>query len=334
LNETIGQRLDDADRFFQWINHAALSIAVLKAAVGSDLCAHLSDVPISIDELAARCAIPADNLRRLVDYLAAEEVVSMTPDGKVRGTARSTRMRELSSMIMVQSRTAEVGPFLLEGLRGGISAYEARFGKPVFSHLPEQPEMSAHFSHFMGYLTRRVEQFVFTQHEFEPFECVVDVGGSHGSLLKGLLAKFPQARGVLFDLPETAALVTDAIRASPQGDRIEIVGGSFFEAVPAGDLHILKMVLHDWNDAECVSILKSVRAAMAPRGRVAVIDYLLTSTGRPSPSLMMDVAMMVWATGRERRLPEFEALFAQAGLRLDRVSENPQGQSVMEAVRA
>jgi len=42
--------------------------------------------------------------------------------------------------------------------------------------------------------------------------------------------------------------------------------------------------------------------------------------------------MMIWATGRERRLSEFEELFVRAGFRLDRVTENPQGQSVIEAV--
>jgi hypothetical protein len=124
------------------------------------------------------------------------------------------------------------------------------------------------------------------------------------------------------------------VRTSAQGDRIDIVGGDFFESVPAGDLYLLKMVLHDWNDAECVAILKNVRAAMLPHGRVAVIEFLLPEVPAATGVHVMDVAMMIWATGRERRLSEFEALFAQAGFRVDRITENPKGQSVIEAVPA
>jgi hypothetical protein len=65
-----------------------------------------------------------------------------------------------------------------------------------------------------------------------------------------------------------------------------------------------------------------------------VIDHVLPETPRPHPGMAMDLAMLVWATGRERKLSEFEALFDRAGFRLDRVTENPKGWSVVEAVPA
>jgi hypothetical protein len=332
MTPTIGQRLDDSTDFFHWMNHAVLSIAVLKMVVETDLCGQLGESPKTIHELAAHCRVSADHLRRVIEFLACEEVLALTADGRVLATERTRKLHERGSMIMVQSRSSEAGPSLLDGLRRNVSAYEARFGAPVFDHLRDQPDMAGYFSHFMGFLTARVEAFVFSKHAFHPFSRAVDVGGSHGGLLKGLLARHPSARGVLFDLPGTAALVADALRASPEGDRIEVVGGDFFEAVPAGDLYLIKMVLHDWNDAECVSILKSVRAAIAPGGRVVVIEHLRPERPRRTPARFMDMAMMVWATGRERRLSEFETLFTQAGFRLDRVTENPDGQSVIEAV--
>ncbi len=102
--------------------------------------------------------------------------------------------------------------------------------------------------------------------------------------------------------------------------------------MPAGDLYLLKQILHDWNDAECIAILKTVRAAITPRGRLAIIDFLLPEVPVPSGALTMDIAMMVWATGRERQLSEFESLLDAASFRLDRVTENPHGQSIFEAV--
>jgi hypothetical protein len=126
--------------------------------------------------------------------------------------------------------------------------------------------------------------------------------------------------------------VADGIKAAPEGDRVEVVGGSFFEEVPKADLYLIKMILHDWDDAECVKILETIRKAIPLGGRIAVIDYLLPEVPTPTEGLSMDLAMMIWDTGQERKLSEFEALFAAAGFRLDRVSENPHGQSVIEAV--
>jgi hypothetical protein len=332
MYESIGERLDDPAGFFYWLNHSILSLAVLKVAVETGLCTHLGDAPIAIDELAHRCGLPSDKLRRLLDFLADEDVVTLHPEGGVSGGARSRRVIELASMIMVQTRTAEAGPHLGAALKQGLPAYDVRFGMPVFEHLPGEAVMSTHFASFMGYLTRRVEEFVFASHAFRPFECAVDVGGSHGGLLIGLLARHPGSRGILFDLPGTTALVADGIRACAAGDRIEIVGGSFFESVPRGDLYLIKMVLHDWNDEECIAILRNVRKAVAPHGRVAVIDQLLPETHGTRGAHFMDVAMMIWSTGRERRRAEFEALFAASGFRLDRVTENPHGQSVIEAI--
>src|SRR5689334_18679486 len=102
MTPTIGQRLDDPAELFHWMNHAILSIAVLKLTVETNLCDHLGDAPTTIDELATRCAVPADKLRRIVDYLACEEVVALSPEGGVIATDRSRRLKDNTSMILVQ----------------------------------------------------------------------------------------------------------------------------------------------------------------------------------------------------------------------------------------
>jgi len=184
----------------------------------------------------------------------------------------------------------------------------------------------------MQFGTRLVEQLMFNEHCFQPFHVAVDVGGNHGQLLLRLLEEFPESRGILFDLPEVIAQAAADIASVAQGERIKAVGGDFFAEVPAGDLYLLKQVLHDWDDEECVAILKNVRAAIAPRGRIAVIDHLLPEVPRPSAAQSYDVAMMIMTTGRERKYSEFEALFRAAGFRLDRLTGNPGAQVVIEAV--
>ena len=62
--------------------------------------------------------------------------------------------------------------------------------------------------------------------EWREGEVVVDVGGGNGALLRELIGRRPELRGIVLDLPET---VRDE---AALGDRIEFVAGSFFESVP------------------------------------------------------------------------------------------------------
>ena len=83
------------------------------------------------------------------------------------------------------------------------------------------------------------------------------------------------------------------IAASPLADRVDLVGGSFFERVPPADLYTLKQILHDWDDSECVQILESIRASMPatrttpePTGWIAL--SLANAPLRPSPQQPRD----------------------------------------------
>ncbi len=102
--------------------------------------------------------------------------------------------------------------------------------------------------------------------------------------------------------------------AAGLADRVDAIGGDFFQSVPEGDLLLLKYVLHDWDDAECVTILRNCRRALRPGGRVAVVELLLGDIGSTGLAPLMDLNMMVLVSGRERTLDEYRALFAQAGL--------------------
>ena len=184
----------------------------------------------------------------------------------------------------------------------------------------------------MGLMTRRMERFIFSQHRFGPFATVADIGGSMGDFVLAMLREYPGTRGVLFDRPDVVELARPAIAASPMADRVDLVGGSFFDSVPAADLYTLKQILHDWDDHEATAILRCIRAHMNRAARVAIIDHVLGDVPEPTESLATDIAMMLWDTGRERRLGEFSALCAQAGFRIDRLTRNPNGHSVIEVV--
>src|SRR5262249_10527262 len=118
-------------------------------------------------------------------------------------------------------------------------------------------------------------------------------------------------------------------------DRCEVQGGDFFAAVPEGaDVYVVKRILHDWADDQCVRLLQILRRAMAPGGRVLAIDAVLAPAGTPDMGAVPDLLMMVVSPGRERTEREFRELYAAAGFRLQRVIPTPSSLSIVEGVSA
>ena len=96
---------------------------------------------------------------------------------------------------------------------------------------------------------------------------VADIGGASGSLLHAVLKANPTLHGIVFDRPN---IVESAIVAAAENgleQRITAIGGDFFEAIPAADLYLLRYILHDWDDAACIRILRTCRRALLPGGR-------------------------------------------------------------------
>ena len=121
----------------------------------------------------------------------------------------------------------------------------------------------------------------------------------------------------------------------PVADRVDVVGGSFFESVPADcDGYVLKLILHDWQDEEAIEILQVCRAAMASDTRLLVIERILAPPNQGAEGKFSDLNMLVMAGGRERTEDDFAALLADARLRLARTVPTAGSLSVIEAVRS
>jgi hypothetical protein len=99
-------------------------------------------------------------------------------------------------------------------------------------------------------------------------------------------------------------------------DRVTFTAGDMFEEVPAADGYVMKHVLHDWEDDECVEILENIRRAASPGAPVLVAEWVIPGPDTPHPSKVFDIHMMVAEGGRERTLEEYGEVFEAAGLEL------------------
>jgi hypothetical protein len=210
---------------------------------------------------------------------------------------------------------------LLHTVRTGEPAFTHVHGVDFFAYYRQHPDEGARFDQLMAAATAPQARAVAAAYDFAPFGTIVDVGGGQGALLLAILATSPRPRGIVFDQPVVAEGARQVIAAAGLADRCEAVGGDFFAGVPAGgDVYLLKYILHDWDDARCVAILRHCRRAMRDDGRLLVVEQLIPPGNAPSFAKTIDISMLINLTGRERPEAEYKTLLAAAGFRLTRAA--------------
>lgn len=282
----------------------------------------------SSEDLANDLGLHAGATHRLLRVLAAAGLARHEPPDRF-GASRLGRLlhrdepgslRNLA-MLLGSERSWRSWERLDVALRTGRSQARELYGMNGFDYFQLHPHEGAIFHAAMAEVSVRVAQALVRAFDFSPYASIVDVGGGNGELMTALLRAAPAARGILFDLPQ--ALEGAGARMADAGllDRCEVRGGDFFLSVPRDQsLYVLKNVLHDWDDADCVRILEKVREAMTPSSHLAVVERVLPSRVTKSiadrQATWMDLNMMVTSGGTERTRGEFKSLLEQAGLQL------------------
>ncbi|HMF58545.1 MAG TPA: methyltransferase [Pyrinomonadaceae bacterium] len=298
----------------------------------------LADGAKSSEEIAAKSGAHAPSLYRLLRALVSvgifseddEKRFALTPLG---ATLKSDGVRSFAIAELGEDHYVAWGN-LIHSVRTGERAFDNVFGMPVWQYYAEHPENGAIFNQAMTDLTIAVEAAVMEAYDFSPFEKIVDVGGGHGSFLASILKANTRAQGVLFDAPQVVDGAKQRLEAEGLTTRCSVVGGDFFEAVPdGGDLYVMKMILHDWDETRSRTILENCHRAMKENGKLAIVEQVVPSGNEPSPSKLIDINMLVMTGGRERTAEEFASLFESAGFKLTNVVGTNSLVSIIEGVR-
>jgi len=212
------------------------------------------------------------------------------------------------------------GQALATGKGGFQTAYSASFWEYISD--PSRAHLEVEFDGAMSSFTAAAAGSIISSYAFPPNGTICDVGGSEGGTLRLLLQHYPGAKGIVVDRPTVAARATAALNAAGLGDRARGVGGDFFSALPpelgACDAFVLKHILHDWDDAHSIQILKGIKAVAKPGAKLAVVEHVVgvSGAGMERAKAMMDLNMMASceAGAKERSVAEYQALFTAAGL--------------------
>ncbi|MGQ0735757.1 MAG: methyltransferase [Acidobacteriota bacterium] len=207
------------------------------------------------------------------------------------------------------------------------------WGMPVFDYLAQHPEEASYFSEAMVGFHGAEPPAVAKAYDFSGFKTVVDVGGATGNMLAAILSHHAAPRGILFDRPNVVREAPAPLQARGVEGRVTIEAGNFFETVPAGgDVYVLSHIIHDWNEAQCLTILGYCRNAMKTDGRLLIVETVLPPGDTPHQGKIQDMVMLVIPGGQERTEAEYISLLGKAGFRLTRVVPTESVVSVVEAI--
>jgi hypothetical protein len=299
----------------------------------------IKDEPKTADDLATATGTHGPSLFRVLRALASVDVITQDDRNRFGATPLSDTLRDEPGSIRAFAMT-ELGEEnypawgeLLHSVRTGGIAFDHAFGENCWEFFAKHPENARIFNDAMSGMTAQVNEVLHASYSFAGINKIMDVGGGHGGLITSILQRNPEMSGVLFDSPQ---VIAGAVLQDPDvANRCEMIGGNFFESVPAGaDAIILKWIIHDWNDEQSVAILKNCYRALPADGKLMLVEAVVPATSEPHFSKFIDLNMLVMTGGRERTEAEFRKLYEDSGFKLARVVPTESPFSVIEGVKA
>lgn len=295
-----------------------------------------------VSELAQKTGSNEDALYRVMRALSSIGIFqenpvrtfSQTPCSKLLCAGEANSLRDMV-LWWTDPFHFEVYREMAHALRTGETITEKIYGLPCFEYLEKNKEVGDRFNNAMTGFSATLVAAALEVYDFSWLarKTLIDVAGGHGMALTEILKKYPDARGVLFDLEHVVSGAKSRIESQGLASRCATTHGDFFKAVPEGDAFLMKHIIHDWNDERASTILRNIHRAARAGSRVVLIESVLAPGNEPHLAKWIDLEMLLLPGGRERTEQEYRDLFAGAGFRLTRVVPTKSPVCVIEAVR-
>ncbi len=282
------------------------SSKVLLTAVEFGLFTKLGDRRLTGEELGAELRLHPRAISDFFDALVAMKFLDRDGDGpaaRYLNTAEGRLFLDAKSpryiggiLVMLNARLFKFWHDLPEALRTGRPQNEIKHGQKglfeeLYSDLPRLEQ-------FMGAMTglSRINFEAFAgKFDFSKYRTLCDVGGATGLLSIEVARRHPHLHCLSFDLPPVAPIAQKHIAEAGLEGRIRTVSGDFFkDPMPKADVITMGMILHDWNLAKKMHLIRAAYDALPPDGALVAIEALIDDARRENvQGLLMSLNMLV-----------------------------------------
>jgi len=322
--------------------HQFAKAHLLSSVAQLGIAEHLASGPKDASELGRLTGCDPGSLHRALRAAAVFGVVRLDRRGRFHTTRLLRQLRSadpgraadwcryIGSAAQQAAWTA-----LSHSILTGDSAFRSIHGCSSFEWFAAHPAEGRQFNSGIAGLTAAEAPLIAGAYPFPDAAVVCDIGGGTGALLAEVLRRHPRSRGILVETANVLAEAAPFLRAAGIADRVELAEGDIFrEICGTADIYLLKWVLHDWDDATCEAILRTIGTAMPGGAKLVVIEGV-QDRNSPHPRFSMIDLQMLVATdgGRERSVSQLLHLISAAGFQPRRTRRTATDLVLLEAIK-
>jgi SAM-dependent methyltransferase len=296
--------------------------AALKAAIELDVFTQIGAGATTIDALATRCQAAPRGLRALLNHLVVDGFLTRAGERYGLSATAATFLDRnaisyIGSAVNFIGSSAVVEGFnrLTDAVRRGGTAIPADGGLA-----PEHP-MWVEFARSMAPLTGMSAILLANLLDIEhaPGGKVLDIAAGHGMFGVTLARLNPRIEVTAIDWKNVLAVAEENARVAGIGARYHTRAGSAFD-VPFGDgyqMVLLPNFLHHFDVAGCERVLARIHAALAPGGRVVIVEFVPNDDRLGPPDAVRFALVMLAGTpaGDAYTFAEYQDMLRHTGFR-------------------
>jgi SAM-dependent methyltransferase len=292
--------------------------ACLKGAIELGVFTRIAEGARTADEIASGCAASARGVRILCDYLTICGLISKD-EGGYRLTPDSAVFLDQRSPAYLGGALAFLNdPFLVRGFQN--VAEVVRRGTTILEHSgtvdPDDP-IWVEFAQTMPPVVAPAAQFLAEVVAGAGPQKVLDIAAGHGLFGISIARRNPQAQivpvdwsGVLEVAKSNAAAAGVSGRYRPlAGDAFQVDFGTGYDAA------LLTNFLHHFDKPTCETLLRKIKASLAPGGKVYTVEFVPNEDRVSPPAAAAFAVIMLCSTpsGDAYTFEELRGMFANAG---------------------
>jgi len=289
--------------------------ATLKAALELDVFTVIGKNSFDVPALAAKCKASPRGIAALCDSLVVMGFLTKSASGYALTEDAAVFLDRNSPACIASIHEFLAAPELIAMIFQDPVGAVRRGGAPGLANVAPDNPIWIRFARAMGPFMALDAKLV-AERASDPPRRVLDIAASHGLFGIAFGQRFPKCHITGLDWGAVVAVARENAAAAGMADRYDTIVGSAFEVDWGKDYDwvLLPNFLHHFDRAACTELLRRARAALAPSGRVAVVEWVPNDdrVSPPVPALFAMTMLLTTPSGSTYTALEMAAMLADA----------------------
>ncbi|MBI3803215.1 MAG: methyltransferase [Nitrospirae bacterium] len=271
----------------------------LITGVELDIFTHLGKKAQTAKEIARKAAASPEGTEFLLNALAGM--------GLLTKSGERFRNSPLSRLYLDTASTQSITNFVwLAGQHWddwlGLTDTIRKGRRPRKRPSPDDPGFRKRFSKALHERSFYLAPKILRPIDLRGARTLLDLGGGAGSYAFALLVKYPELHATIFDRPAAVKVARAEAKRADLSEQVDVIGGDLFTDDYGGpyDVIFYSNVVHIYSPQENRRILKKIKAALKPGGKLIIVEYFLDKNHAHPPDVSSFNLMMLLFTDRGR----------------------------------